>query len=53
VGDRVELGEPLCTIHYGARGAERPGAVAKRVLRAYQIGEQELPPEPLFLARIE
>jgi pyrimidine-nucleoside phosphorylase len=52
VGDRVEAGEPLCTVHYGARGAERPEAVAERVARAYQIGDRELPPEPLFLARI-
>jgi pyrimidine-nucleoside phosphorylase len=53
VGDRVEAGEPLCTVHFGDRGAEPPEAVADRVLRAYQIGEQELPPEPLILARIE
>ncbi len=53
VGDRVEAGEPLCTVHFGDRGPESPQAVADRVLRAYQIGHQELPPEPLILARIE
>jgi len=53
VGDRVEAGEPLCTVHFGDRAPEPPQAVADRVLRAYQIGEQELPPEPLILARIE
>jgi pyrimidine-nucleoside phosphorylase len=53
VGDRVQAGEPLCTVHHGDRGLEAPGAVAERVLRAYQIGEHELPAEPLILARIE
>jgi len=53
VGDRVEAGQPLCTVHFGDRGPESPQAVADRVLRAYQIGHQELPPEPLILARIE
>jgi len=52
VGDRVEAGEPLCTLHWGARGAEHPDAVAERVQRAYQIGEHALPAEPLFLGRI-
>ena len=53
VGDGVRAGEPLCTVHYGDRGRETPEAVADRVLRAYQIGEHPLPPEPLILARIE
>jgi thymidine phosphorylase len=52
VGDLVEPGEPLCTIHHGARGAETPDAVAERVLRAYQIGQQRPPGEPLVLGRI-
>jgi len=51
VGDRVELGEPLATVHFGKRG-EPAGEVAERVRRAYQIGEQELPPEPILLGRI-
>jgi pyrimidine-nucleoside phosphorylase len=53
VGAAVEAGEPLCTVHHGARGAEPPDAVAERVLRAYQIGEQAPPREPLILQRIE
>jgi len=53
VGDRVQAGEPLCTVHHGDRGRQTPQAVAERVLRAYQIGEHALSPEPLILARIE
>ncbi len=52
VGDRVEAGEPLCTVYWGERGAEAPDAVAGRALRAYQIGEHALPPEPLLLGRM-
>jgi pyrimidine-nucleoside phosphorylase len=52
VGDRVEVGEPLVTIHFGRRGAESPSTVAERVRRAYQIGDQPVPGEPLVLARI-
>jgi pyrimidine-nucleoside phosphorylase len=51
VGDRVEKGEPLAMVHFGKRG-EPAGAVAARVRLAYQIGEQELPPEPILLGRI-
>ncbi|HEX7624418.1 MAG TPA: thymidine phosphorylase, partial [Anaeromyxobacteraceae bacterium] len=51
VGDRVEAGEPLATVHFGMRG-EPAAAVADRVRRAYQIGVQELPPEPILLGRI-
>ena len=53
VGDAVRAGEPLCTVHHGAGGREAPEAIADRVLRAYQIGDHPLPPEPLILARIE
>ncbi len=53
VGDGVQAGEPLCTVHYGDKGREAPEAVADRVLRAYQIGEHPLPPEPLIISRIE
>ena len=52
VGERVEAGEPLATVHLGRRGAERPEAVAERVRRAYQIGAQAVPAEPLVLARM-
>ena len=52
IGDRVHAGEPLCTVHFGDMGREAPEVVAARVSSAYQIGEQELPPEPLIMARI-
>ena len=52
VGDRVEAGEPLCTVHHGRGGAETPEQVAERVRRAYQIGPEPVPPEPLVLERI-
>jgi pyrimidine-nucleoside phosphorylase/thymidine phosphorylase len=52
VGDRVEAGEPLCTVHHGRAGAESPEQVAERVRRAYQIGPEKVPPEPLILERI-
>jgi pyrimidine-nucleoside phosphorylase/thymidine phosphorylase len=53
VGDRVEVGDALCTIHFGGRGAEPPERVARRVVAAYQYGSDESPPEPLVLARID
>src|SRR5207244_9080181 len=34
VGDPVERGEALCTIHHGRSGPERPEQVAGRVVRA-------------------
>jgi pyrimidine-nucleoside phosphorylase/thymidine phosphorylase len=52
VGERVERGEPLCTLHHGDRGREPLAAVAARVLRAYVIGEQAPPPQPLLVGRI-
>jgi len=52
VGDRVEAGEPLCTVHHGRGGAETPEQVAERVRRAYQFGPGPVPPEPLVLERI-
>ncbi|WP_176062814.1 thymidine phosphorylase [Anaeromyxobacter diazotrophicus] len=52
VGERVQAGEPLATVHFGRRGAEPPARVAERVRRAYQIGAQPPPPAPLLLARL-
>jgi pyrimidine-nucleoside phosphorylase/thymidine phosphorylase len=52
VGDRVERGEPLCTIHHGERG-EAPGRVAARVAAAYRIGPEAPPRRPLVLERME
>jgi pyrimidine-nucleoside phosphorylase len=52
VGDRVERGEPLAVLHCGDRGSESPAEVAGRVARAYQIGAQAPPREPLILKKI-
>ena len=52
VGDRVESGEPLCSLHHGSQGAEPAPRVAERVLAAYRIGETLPPLGPLVLERI-
>ncbi len=52
VGEPVEPGEPLCTLHHAANGPEAPEQVARRVLRSYQFGEEPVTPEPLVLERI-
>jgi len=52
VGDPVEPGEPLATLHLGAAPLEAPEAVAERVRAAYQIGAARVPPEPLIRERI-
>jgi pyrimidine-nucleoside phosphorylase/thymidine phosphorylase len=52
VGDEVEAGEPLATLHPGASPLEPPAAVADRVRGAYQIGSARVPPEPLIRERI-
>ncbi len=53
VGEDVERGAPLCTLHFGERGAEPPGAVAERVARAYDLGQRAPPPGPVVLRRID
>jgi len=53
LGDWVDEGESLCTVHFGDRGRESPQAVAGRVLNAYRIGSRPLPEQPLIIARIE
>lgn len=53
VGDRVERGEPLCAIHYGAGGGEDPGRVAERVRGAFRIGPGPAEPGPPIIERIE
>jgi pyrimidine-nucleoside phosphorylase/thymidine phosphorylase len=50
IGDRVARGEPLCTIHEGDRGEPRD-RVASRLLAAFRIGGEAVPPPPLFLER--
>jgi pyrimidine-nucleoside phosphorylase/thymidine phosphorylase len=52
VGDEVEAGESLATLHPGASPLEPPAAVADRVRGAYQIGSARVPPEPLIRERI-
>ncbi len=52
VGEPVEPGEPLCTIHHAPAGPESPDEVALRVLRAYRFGEEPPVREPLVLERI-
>jgi pyrimidine-nucleoside phosphorylase len=52
VGDRVEAGEPLCTIHHGALGKEPPERVQGRVLEAYRVGDGEPQKGALFRGRI-
>jgi pyrimidine-nucleoside phosphorylase/thymidine phosphorylase len=51
VGDRVERGEPLCTIHHGARG-EPPERVAARIAAAYAIGAEAPPSRAMLLERM-
>ncbi len=52
IGDRVERGEPLCTVHQGDRGEGREG-IALRLLGAFRIGDEPAAPPPLVLERIE
>jgi pyrimidine-nucleoside phosphorylase len=51
LGDRVERGEPLATIHHGERG-EAPERVAARLAAAWRIGREAAPPVPLLLERL-
>ena len=52
VGDRVEKGESLCTVHHGDLGRETPAEVVKRVLAAYAVGAGEPRKVPLLQGRI-
>jgi pyrimidine-nucleoside phosphorylase len=51
LGDRVERGEPLCTVHEGDRSEPRERA-AGRLARAWSIGPAAPEPRPLLLERI-
>jgi pyrimidine-nucleoside phosphorylase len=51
LGDRVEKGEPLATIHHGERG-EAPERVAARLTAAWRIGREAASPAPLLLERL-
>jgi pyrimidine-nucleoside phosphorylase len=51
LGDRVEKGEPLATIHHGERG-EAPDRVAARLAVAWRVGAEAVPPVKLVLERL-
>jgi pyrimidine-nucleoside phosphorylase len=51
VGDAVERGEPLCTVHEGDRSEPRDRITA-RLLQAWSIGPEAPGPRPLLLERI-
>jgi pyrimidine-nucleoside phosphorylase/thymidine phosphorylase len=53
IGDPVDAGEALVTLHVGAAPLESPGAVAARVRNAYRIGAGPASAGPLVLERIE
>jgi pyrimidine-nucleoside phosphorylase len=50
VGDRVDAGEPLCTVHAAGEGAF--DEAAGRLRRAFAIGEEPVGPPELFLTEI-
>lgn len=52
VGDPVERGEPLCTVHEGDRGEPRE-RVAARLAAAWRIGAEAPPARPLVIERLE
>jgi pyrimidine-nucleoside phosphorylase/thymidine phosphorylase len=51
VGEPVERGEPIATIHHGA-GGEPPARAAARIAAAWRIGPEAPPPRPLVLERM-
>jgi pyrimidine-nucleoside phosphorylase/thymidine phosphorylase len=51
LGDRVERGEPLCTLHGGA-GGEPPERVAAHASAAFRIGSGPVQPPPLLIERM-
>jgi pyrimidine-nucleoside phosphorylase/thymidine phosphorylase len=51
IGDPVERGEPLCTVHEGDRSEPRP-RVAGRVEAAFRIGAAPAAPPPLVHERM-
>lgn len=51
VGDRLEKGQPLLTIH--ANDEERLAAARERLLAAHTIGPEPTDPLPLFYERID
>lgn len=53
IGDPVDVGECLVTLHVGSAPLEPPEAVAARVRDAYRIGAGPASAGPLVLERIE
>ena len=51
VGDRVERGEPLLTVHRNAGGEPQPSLEA-RLVAAYTIGPGPVVPAPLIIERL-
>jgi pyrimidine-nucleoside phosphorylase len=51
IGDRVERGEPLCTVHEGDRSEPR-ALVAARLVAAFRLGDAPAAPPPLVLERL-
>ena len=51
LGDRVERGEPLCTVHEGA-GSEPRERIAARLVRAWTLAAAPPRPRPLVLERV-
>ena len=49
LGDRIEAGQPLITLHHADRGLD---AATKLLQGAYVIGDDDVTPTPLFLTRI-
>ncbi len=52
VGDPVERGEPLCTVHEG-NGGEGRERIAARLAVAWRIGAEAPPARPLVIERLE
>ncbi|MBI5068438.1 MAG: thymidine phosphorylase [Deltaproteobacteria bacterium] len=52
VGEAVERGAPLATLHAARQGGEPVEAVAARVAAAYRLGPDPASPGPLVLERI-
>jgi pyrimidine-nucleoside phosphorylase len=50
VGDNVEAGTPLCTIH--AAGEEAARGVMGQIVRAYTLGDEAVDPLPVVYARV-
>jgi pyrimidine-nucleoside phosphorylase len=49
LGDRIEAGQPLVTLHHADRGVDAARALLSG---AYVIGDDDVTPAPLFQARI-